>query len=197
MSVLRQNTVVFTFPPEAERPKAVDIHKFLKSTVELVNDEVLCIQLDATVKRFFVKLSTVDRCDVIVSRHGGEYAFVYPGGGSVKLTARHSSGLGRRVVRVFDIPIESSDDCIVSALSPFGTIVSVNAEMWSFAGYFNCPSGVRQVVIDLNKPIPSFVHIGRFGKVMVSYSGQAMTCAVCDEASHTRRDCPRRHRPRG
>ena len=193
----RENTVVFTFPLDAERPKAIEIHKFLKTIVKLETQEVLCIQLDATVKRFFVKLCSVERCDAVVARQSGKYEFVYPCGLVVTVDARHSSGLGRRLVRVFDIPIEASNACVATALGGFGSIVAVKNEVWSFDGYFECPNGVRQVTIDLAKPIPSFVPVGKYGKVMLSYSGQTSTCALCDEPGHNRGDCPRRRRPRG
>jgi hypothetical protein len=75
--------------------------------------------------------------------------------------------------------------------------VSVSNEVWGFQGYYACANGVRQVVMDLSKHIPSFLPIGKYGKVMLSYTGQPATCALCDTPGHNRSECPRRRRPRG
>jgi hypothetical protein len=75
--------------------------------------------------------------------------------------------------------------------------VSVSNEVWGFSGYYACANGVRQVVMDLVKHVPSFLTIGKFGKVMLSYTGQPATCALCDTPGHNRSECPRRRRPRG
>lgn len=194
----RQNTVVFIFPSEAEsRPKAIDVHRFLKTQVKLPATDVLCIQMDATVKRFFVKLSSIQKCDEVIGHQGGKYPFTYPEGQTVQLTARYSSGLGRRVVRVFDIPLEAPDSDISKALSKYGSIESINMEKWAFEGLYTCPNGVRQVVMDLEKPVPCFVQIGEYGKVMVNHPQQPATCAVCDAVGHIRSGCPNRKRTRG
>lgn len=194
----RLNTIVFCFPAEVERPKAIEVHRFLKTTVNLSPQDVLCIQLDAQVKRFFVKLSSSERCEAIVSRLGGEYPFKLADGSDVIVVARHASGLGRRVVRVFDVPYEAPNTAIDAALSPYGRIVSIQMEKWSFEGYFQCPNGTRQVTIDLEKRhIPSFVIMGEYGKVMTGYEDQPATCALCDERGHSRAACRNKRRTRG
>lgn len=194
----RVNTVVFSLPSEVDRPKAIEIHRFLKTTVNLSPTEVLCIQLDASVKRFFVKLDSAERCEAVVSRNSGEYPLKLTDGSDVVVVARHASGLGRRVVRVFDIPFEAPNSSIHAALSPYGQIISIQMEKWSFDGYFNCPNGTRQVIIDLDKRhVPSFVSIGEFGKVMTAYNDQPATCAHCDARGHSRADCPNKRRTRG
>lgn len=194
----RQNTVVFAFPPEAEsRAKAIDVHRFLKTQVKLPAADVLCIQLDAAVKRFFVKLVSIEKCDEVISRQGGDYLFTFPEGQTVKLKARYASGLGRRVVRVYDIPVEAPNSDITKALAPYGNIESISLEKWAFEDLYKCPNGVRQVVMDLEKAIPCFVKIGDHGKVLVHHHQQPTTCAVCDGVGHMRSACPNRKRARG
>jgi hypothetical protein len=62
---------------------------------------------------------------------------------------------------------------------------------------FKVPNGVRQVTIELDKPIPSYVSFGKHGRQQVLYPGQTRTCSVCDSPSHERAACPNKRQPGG
>ena len=72
------------------------------------------------------------------------------------------------------------------ALGPYGNIRLVKSEI-----YCNIYTGVRQVLMEVRKDIPTRIHIvGHW--CFVHYRGQKRTCFQCGEEGHQKDKCPRR-----
>lgn len=196
----RVNTISVSFEPIApERVRTLDVHLFVKNTLCLPVSDVLGIQLEyGAVKRFYVKLSSVALCERLVSRQSGEYLFVHGEAASSRVVVRHANSLGVKFVRVFNLPLEVDNKVIADALAPYGIIKSIKNEVWGGADMpYKVPNGVRQVSIDLSRPIPSYVSFGKHGRQQVHYADQDPTCSVCDSLEHVRADCPNKRQPGG
>ena len=78
------------------------------------------------------------------------------------------------------------DVAIQEVLSPYGKIRLVKSEVYS-----NIYTGVRQVLIEIKKDIPTRVNIAGLW-CFVHYRGQKRTCFECGEECHQRDKCPRK-----
>lgn len=119
----RVNTVSVQFDASApERIRNVDVHLFCQDTLGLRSSDALGLQLEyGSVRRFFIKLCSAQKCDELVNRHGGQYLFSHHEGSSTSVTVRHAAGLGLRAVRVANLPIELDNKVIEQALRPYGS----------------------------------------------------------------------------
>jgi hypothetical protein len=76
------------------------------------------------------------------------------------------------------------NEAIADALKPYGKVIQI--KMDSFHGvYF----GVRQVLVELSKPIPSRLTIAAYS-CNCFYVGQVQTCFSCHQTGHMTKDCP-------
>ena len=75
---------------------------------------------------------------------------------------------------------------IQEVLSPYGKIRLVKSEVYS-----NIYTGVRQVLMEITKDIPTRVNIAGHW-CFVHYRGQKRTCFECGEEGHQRDKCPRK-----
>ena len=172
--------------------KHLEVFSFCKDELLLSRDDVVCLQIDVSLNRFYVKCRTAATCDQLVSRNGGKYRLRQSDGEVRTVTVEHAAGLGTRLIRVFNLPHEMPDTVVSAAFSSYGKVVCVRREVWNHDFFQGIPNGVRLVTVELSKHVPSFVVVGKVGKVMTSYDGQPRTCAVCDKVDHTRQDCPTR-----
>ena len=78
------------------------------------------------------------------------------------------------------------DVAIQEVLSKFGRIRQVKSEVYS-----NIYTGVRHVLMEISKDIPTRLHIAGHW-CFVHYRGQKRTCFECGEEGHQRDKCPRR-----
>ena len=78
------------------------------------------------------------------------------------------------------------DVAIQEVLSPYGKIRLVKSEVYS-----NIYTGVRQVLMEIRKDIPTRVNIAGHW-CFVHYRGQKRTCFECGEEGHQRDKCPRK-----
>lgn len=198
--MMRINTVSVTFEPVTpEAVRTLDVHLFVKNVLRLGVTDVLGLQLESgNGRRFFVKLSSAALCDRVVSAQSGLYSFTHGDGSSHGVKVRHASGLGTQLVRVFDLPMELDNKVIAESLKPYGKVKGLKIEVWASADLpFKVPNGVRQVTIELDRHIPSYVHVPKHGKVLMKYTDQPQTCSICDSPKHFRLTCPNKRQPGG
>lgn len=185
----RRNTVVFSVINEAPRLKAVEVFDFVQNELGLKQENIGCLQIDVSINRFYLKLVEPLLCDELVLRAGGKYVLSRSDGSLCSLSAEHASGLGSRLIRVFNLPPELEGKVVAEAFSVYGKVLNVRLENWTSGFLKGVPNGIRHVLVELSKHVPSFVAVGKLGKFMTTYDGQPRTCAKCDLPGHTRHDC--------
>ncbi|CAB3994158.1 zinc finger CCHC domain-containing 3-like [Paramuricea clavata] len=80
---------------------------------------------------------------------------------------------------------------IADALKPYGKVIQ--NKIYSFHGVY---VGVRQVLMDLSKPIPSRLTIAAHS-CNCFYVGQVQTCFSCHQTGHMTKHCPNHARTTG
>ena len=97
------------------------------------------------------------------------------------------SGASRLVyVAVFGAPYELPDTALHMRLAPFGSVKFTRRS--KHQNYPALDNGTRVYGMVLFKPVPSFLHFGRF-LVHVCHQGQMPTCRKCNLPSHIAKDC--------
>ncbi|CAB4003789.1 zinc finger CCHC domain-containing 3-like [Paramuricea clavata] len=83
------------------------------------------------------------------------------------------------------------NEAIADALNPYGKVIQI--KMDSFHGVY---VGVRQVLMELSKPIPSRFTIAAHS-CNCFYVGQVQTCFSCHQTGHMTKDCTNHARTTG
>ena len=93
-------------------------------------------------------------------------------------------------VTIRNVPFEMSDFMLQDILSRYGSIAHIRKNIRNTGRYRNIPDGSRAVVIELSKPIPSFLYI-ESARVYISiyYRGQIKTCRLCGGDDHFANAC--------
>ncbi|XP_049830667.1 uncharacterized protein LOC126272115 [Schistocerca gregaria] len=140
-----------------------------------------------------MKMKSPELCSSIVDRCGGSVKFNHSDGNVSDVAVSHA-GYGIRTIRVFELPFEIPPEELNVALRPYGRIISNVAERWSEAHMFPVLNGVRQIKIELQKHVPSYLNICGY-RALIIYDGQPRTCALCNSTEHIRAECSRRRVP--
>lgn len=92
-----------------------------------------------------------------------------------------------RTVHLRDLPVEVSDDDVLSFLGRFGTVRSMTSSCHS--DFPNVLDGNRSALVVLTDDIPCFVRIAG-SDCRVWYARQPAQCSICRVAGHRAPDCP-------
>lgn len=193
MVIERQNTIVITFVErDAPRPSAYDIHEWIHDTLRLPYEEIAALQLNGITRQIYIKCKTATTVDTIIRDTNGESFFVHEGGHRSRLTI-DSAGMGIRYIKVYNLPTEVPNHNIGLHLEPYGHVLDIIDDVWSGQFRYAVPNGVRTVKIALKKHIPSYQDIAGH-RVLITYAGQPITCALCHVTGHLRADCPKQRK---
>jgi len=101
--------------------------------------------------------------------------------------------MGTKRVRIANLPPEMKEHAIRTALTPFGTGLSVIEEMRpkKYIYIYKIPNGVRQVTVTLTKHVASQVTVDGH-RALLSHEGQPATCYGCGDIGHLYPTCPKR-----
>lgn len=186
----RKSTLRFTFNNDFARPKAYEVERFIRDVVKIEPDVLVGIHLSIVSSVVYCKLIDEAACDRIIQRHQQGLRFCHSDGNVGAVTVDHA-GMGIRTIRVFELPFELPEKLVTEALSPYGTVISHEAEKWASFETYRVLNGVRQVKIDLRKHVPSYLYIGGC-RAIVIYDGQPRTCSGCGKEGHVRSECTQR-----
>ena len=123
---------------------------------------------------------------------GGEVEYMHENGEITKVTIT-LAGLGRRQVRIDNLPPELPKEIIKEHLTKYGIVHGITEEKWSTMYRYAVGNGIRIATVELKSHIPSNIHIDGY-RTLVSYTGQPVTCYVCNSPSHMAQECPTRQK---
>jgi len=88
-------------------------------------------------------------------------------------------------VTIFDAPYELPDEAISRILRPYGRVKTHRRQIHRGT---TIETGVRTVRMNIDKPIPSYIRVGKM-LIGVKYEGQEATCKKCDQPGHKQWQC--------
>lgn len=185
----RKNTLEFLFDRSGAKPGPFEIHQWLKERIGLLEDQVEAIQLDGIKSTVYVKFINDLYPDRVIHKHGRDVDFKLDSGQVIKVKILKSDEQEKKI-RVFNLPLELPNKYIQDYFTNYGHVTSIIDEKWGGKFAFSVKNGVRMLIVNLIKPVPSFVEIQGF-KAHVVYEGQDKTCSVCHSNQHLRSECPR------
>ncbi len=188
----RKTTVLFSWDSSAPPISSLSVHLWLKEVVKLDEGDVVGIQVDAPLKKVWVKLKDENLCFDIVEK--GSFLFKYPNGETTQVKAQ-GAGLGSRLVRIFRLPFEVENSKVAAVLGQYGKVIgSVVDEKFDEKHVFKVRNGIRRARVEIGKHIPSYILVEN-AKCLVMYAGQPATCMICNERNHIRKNCPQKGKP--
>ena len=188
----RKDTIVCSFEKHSPRISAYEIHEWIHRELKLDTEEVEAIQIDGVHRQVFIKMTNAKTVDNIISRTKGEVDYAHETGEISKVTIG-PAGLGKRSIRIANLPPEMPKDIIKEYMSKYGIVNGVTDEKWSNMYRYAVGNGIRIATIDLRMHIPSHLYIAGY-RTLISYIGQPTTCYICNGTTHIANECPSRQK---
>jgi hypothetical protein len=190
----RKDTAVCIFDKASPRITAYEIHEWIYTNLHLETEDVVTIQIDGPRRQVYIKTTHATVVEKLLLRTKGESIYEYDSGERYKVII-NQAGLGRRNVRVANLPPEMPEEIIRQHLRKYGQITTIKEEKWANTYRYNVANGVRIVQIDLQTHIPSHLYIEGY-RALISYIGQPSTCYICGGTNHVAQECPARKHTR-
>lgn len=188
------NMVDVDFGPVFPRFHPITVHRFLKS---LGVSEVLgvspLLQTANQVARITFKSEA--ETEEFLNKHGGLSHHDLEER-RVQVIIKEP-GVQEKYIRIADFPVNVNLDIVKTRLREFGTVLNIRRERYKATqehDYIECFNGFITARMTLHQAIPSYLMVGDY-KVYVRYSGQILTCRVCNQAGHLGAQCPKRKIP--
>lgn len=187
----RKNTLVITFvEQDVPKPSPYEIHEWIYEVFKFAEEELEMIQVNNYTRQVYIQCKESMTVTRAIEETNGESIFIHSTGQRSKVTIT-SAGLGFRFVKLYHLPKDLNPELIREKLATYGTVISLNMDMWGPTLRYKISNGVRTAKIDLKQHIPSYIDIMGY-KSFVSYEGQPSTCALCNSTGHFRTECPKR-----
>lgn len=188
----RSNSLRIDFGRSSPEPKDVELFSFLRTTVKVACEDLVCVYRDTTEACIFVKFKTEELLHAALNRLPTELVFVYQDGKELKVTLTSAVGTCK-YIRLFNLPPEIEDREIANVLTKFGKIQRLIREKYPADTGFPIWSGVRGVYMELTTELPELVHVRNF-PTRVHYAGMKHKCFVCGSLEHLKAGCPKRRK---
>ena len=144
----RRNTIVCIFYLQSLRISAYQIHEWFHDELHLQEEDVRMIQIDWTQRQVYVKFVNNDSMMVVLRQVKCSLEHHHENG-ELSLVTVEVVGLGVKNVRISNLPPETPDETIRSALSTYGEVKKLAEELWSSIYRYQVSNGVRLVEIVL------------------------------------------------
>ena len=190
----RQDTIVCTFDKNSPKISAFDIHEWIYTKLKLESEDVNTLQVDGPRRQVFIKVNKPTLIDEILNITQGESSYQHDTGEISKVTISQA-GLGKRIVRVANLPPELKNEDIRQYMTKYGTVLTIQDEKWSRNYRYTVSNGVRLIHMELNAHVPKHIHITGH-RALVTYMGQPTTCYICNDTTHVATECPTRQNKR-
>jgi hypothetical protein len=145
---------VCTFDKDSPRITAYDIHEWIYTKLRLESEDVATIQVDGPKRSVFIKTIQAQTAEELIRRTNGATTYEHVTG-EISRFSLCPAGLGRRSIRIANLPPEMPADIIRNHLTKYGTVQSVTEEKWSNIYRYNVGNGIRIVTMDLKTHVPS------------------------------------------
>ena len=148
------------------------------------------IQIVGIKRQVFIKLTDSESMHAMLHETSGRAEYKYPNG-EIYIVNIDIAGMGIKRIRVANLPPEVQNDTLQRSLTVYGKVMNVYAETWAKTYRYKVSNGVRQVVMQVTRHLPSHLTIAGH-RVLISYEGQPATCYGCGEIGHMYQGCPTR-----
>jgi hypothetical protein len=101
--------------------------------------------------------------------------------------------MGKRKIRVANLPPEFPDHTLRAVLEKFGEVQGIREDQWARTYRYRVSNGVRLVSMGLKQHTPPRLQVGG-NRVLITYEGQPPTCYGCNGVGHQHQQCPNRRR---
>lgn len=186
----RKDTTVCSFDKGSPKITAFDIHEWIYSTLHLGADDVTNLQIDGPRRQVFIKVKQNKTIEDLMQSTKDESTYIHDTG-EISKVGITQAGLGRRTVRIANLPPEMPADSIRRHMTKYGTVHTMQEEKWTNIYRYKVGNGVRTIHMDLQSHVPSHIHIEGH-RALVTYLGQPLTCYICNGTSHIAIECPTR-----
>jgi len=166
----RQNTVVCSFDPSSPRITAYEIHEWIHAALRIQESTVSMIQIDGIKRQVFIKSVDKESVHALLRDTAGRAEYKYPNG-EISIVNIDTAGMGTKLIRVVNLPPEVPNDTLHESLASFGKVLNIHAETWAKIYGYPVSNGVRQVVMNLARHLPSHLTIAGY-RVLLFYEGQ-------------------------
>jgi hypothetical protein len=150
------------------------------------------IQIDGPNRKVYIKFINEQHVHRIITSTNGTQEFHHENGEESQVQI-DIAGMGKKKIRVANLPPKVPDHTLRSILEKFGTIYGITADQWAKMYRYRVSNGVRLVNMSLKQHIPSHLQIVGI-QVLITYDGQPQTCYGCNSADHQYQLCPNRRR---
>lgn len=182
----RENTFRIDLANIPKRPSYEEVHTFVATELGLQREQVQRIQCSRSANCVFVKVVDLELAQKVCDEHDKKHEIVVDG---EKHVLRILMEDGAVEVKLFDLPEDISEQCIVDFLRDFGEVLSIREQMWTDQYTFGGVStGVWIARMVVKRNIPSYVTIDG-ETTFLSYYGQLQSCKHCGEYVHNGASC--------
>ena len=187
----RKHIIICTFEQTSPRISAHEIHDWIHDHLKVTEHTVKRIQIDGTKRQVYIKFVDDEYVQNILRTTNGhaDYRQVT---GEISQVRIDFAGMGTRRVRIANLPQEMPERTIRAAPAQYGEIETIQDETWSKAYRYPVVNGIKVIIINLTKHLPSHMTIAA-NRVLISYDGQPLTCYGCGETGHMYQVCPSLH----
>ena len=126
----RKDTDVCIFDKTSPRITAYEIHEWIYNNLHLETEDVVTIQIDGPRRQVYIKTTHATVVEQLLLRTKGESIYEYDSGERYKVII-NQAGLGRRNVRVANLPPEMPEEIIRQHLRKYGQIATIKEEKWA------------------------------------------------------------------
>lgn len=186
----RSNSLRINFGKKSPEPKDAEVFSFLRTTVKVTCEDLICVYRDTSEACIFVKFKTEELFHATLNRLPQTLMFVYQDGVELSVSII-SAETSCKYVRLFNLPPEIEDQEIANVLTRYGKVQRLIRERYALDTGFPIWSGVRGVYIELTSELPEVLHVRNFS-TRVHYVGMKRKCFVCGKMDHLKAQCPQR-----
>jgi hypothetical protein len=147
MSELR-NTLLCCFDSASPRLTAYDIHEWIHSQLQVLENSVSMIQIDGIRRQVYIRFIDVSSVYDILRATNGETVYKHVTG-EISPVRLMEAGMGSKRIRLANLPPEVSNNNIRVAMSRFGNVQTIQEETWAKHYRYNVSNGVKIITMTL------------------------------------------------